>query len=290
MTKIASVLAAVDFSDDARAALARAGALAAALGARLDVLHVVDAEVLMVLHRDFGGSADAERRMIEELRRLLDKETEAAAASTQPATHVAVGPVLDEILAAAAGHDLLVLGAHGLNRLRDMLIGTTAARLLAHARIPVLVVKRPPAGAYRRVLVPLDATSDAPDPLPLALEVAPEAELAVVHALHVPGRDTLWLAGVSQGHIDAHQAQARERAAERIAARLRAAGARDRTARTIIEPDDAAPLILAQQAALEADLIVMGKRHRPSASELLLGSVTRRVLSAAPCDVLVVPE
>ncbi|HEY8553933.1 MAG TPA: universal stress protein [Burkholderiales bacterium] len=289
MNRIASVLAAVDFSDDARAALARAGALAAALGARLAVLHVVDAEMLMVLHRDFGCSTDAEQRMIEELRRLLSKEAAAAPAGTPPATHVAVGPVLDEILAAAAGHDLLVVGAHGLNRLRDMLIGTTAARLLARTRIPVLVVKRPPAGPYRRVLIPLDAFSDAPDPLPLALRVAPEAELAVVHALHVPGRDTLWLAGVSQEHIDAHQARARERAAERIAARVRAAGAKDRAVHTIIERDDAAPLILAQQAALEADLIVMGKRHRPGASELLLGSVARRVLSAAPCDVLVVP-
>ncbi|HEX7045837.1 MAG TPA: universal stress protein [Burkholderiales bacterium] len=289
MSRIASVLAAVDFSDDARAALARAGALAAALGARLDVVHVVDAEVLAVLRRDFGSTAAAERRLVEELQRLLNAQAAAAPAGTQPAAHVAVGSVLDEILAAAAGHDLLVLGAHGLNRLRDMLIGTTAARLLARSPVPVLVVKRPPAGAYRRALVPLDASSDAPDPLPLALQVAPEAELTVVHALHVPGRDTLWLAGVAQEHIDAHSAQARERAAERIAARVRAAGAQDRAVRTVIEPDDAAPLILAQQAALDADLIVMGKRDRSRASELLLGSVTRRVLSAAACDVLVVP-
>ena len=57
-------------------------------------------------------------------------------------TQVKIGKVLDEILLACAQHDLLVLGAHGLNPLRDLILGTTATRLLRKSMRPVLVVKQ----------------------------------------------------------------------------------------------------------------------------------------------------
>jgi len=49
-------------------------------------------------------------------------------------------------------------------------------------------------------------------------------------------------------------------------------------------------LILAKSRQLRADLVVIGKQGRSAAEDLLLGSVTRHVLSDAKCDVLVVQE
>lgn len=292
MSKIKTVLSATDFSDDARYATQRAGMLAAALGARLEVLHVVSAMSLGTLRQAFGLPAADEAKLIDDAQHALKAQVAevAATAGAEPTARVAVGDVQETILSAADQADLLVLGAHGSNRLRDMLVGTTSERLLGRNRRPVLVVKRPPAGPYQRVLIPLDFAAYSTAALRVAMCVAPQAELLVVHAFDVPYQDKLWLAGVSQERIEEYQARERQQAQERIAALVRDSAADARRLRGIVEQDDPAPLVLSKESEFDADLIVMGKRNRARAGEMLLGSVTRRVLSAAKCDVLVVHD
>jgi nucleotide-binding universal stress UspA family protein len=48
--------------------------------------------------------------------------------------------------------------------------------------------------------------------------------------------------------------------------------------------------ILAQAAALHADLLVIGSHGRSGFERLLLGSVTEKVLRKAPCPTMVVPR
>ena len=47
---------------------------------------------------------------------------------------------------------------------------------------------------------------------------------------------------------------------------------------------------LDQEARIGADLIVMRKRGKSAAEDLLLGSTTRRVMRDSACDVLVMPS
>jgi len=52
---------------------------------------------------------------------------------------------------------------------------------------------------------------------------------------------------------------------------------------------DAAEVILETAARIESDLIVVGRRGRGRLSGLLLGSVSQKIVTLAPCAVLVIP-
>ena len=53
---------------------------------------------------------------------------------------LARGPVTDALCAAAAGRDLVVVGARGQHPVRDLALGTTAERMVRRSPAPVLVV------------------------------------------------------------------------------------------------------------------------------------------------------
>ena len=67
----------------------------------------------------------------------------------------------------------------------------------------------------------------------------------------------------------------------------RAADVKD--VRSSVELGDARLALCRRATELQSNLIVMGKQGRSWFSEFLLGSVTRRTIELAPCDVLVVP-
>ena len=69
-----------------------------------------------------------------------------------------LGEVLEGITAQVKtlDADLLIIGTHGTNFVRQLLLGTTAERLLRKTLRPVLTVKQPPRRNYQSVLVPID--------------------------------------------------------------------------------------------------------------------------------------
>lgn len=58
---------------------------------------------------------------------------------------------------------------------------------------------------------------------------------------------------------------------------------------TLARPGDPAEAILNAAKELRADAIVMGRRGRGRLTGLLLGSVSQKVVSLAPCPVMTVP-
>jgi nucleotide-binding universal stress UspA family protein len=122
---------------------------------------------------------------------------------------------------------------------------------------------------------------DALTRLPLPAEL----ELKVVHVLRpdLP----LMVPLISQEMIEQHDREARasgERIVEHARERLRAAGRGATTDVRVGVPAD--EVITAAQEA-RADLLVVGAANRSAVGRLLLGSVSGRVLSHAPCSVLV---
>lgn len=290
MTTMKTLLAATDFSDDARHAVLRAALIAVEQRAQLEALHVMSGPSLNALREMFPSSSDAEAKLVDDAKHMLDELVADVAKKTGAAVtaRVKVGHVLNEIISSSEQSDMLVLGARGMNPLRDMILGTTAERLLRKCMCPVLVAKCPPLGPYQRVIVPVDFSPYSVAALRMALLVAPMADITLVHAFDVPFEGKLWLAGVAEEKIQEYRIQARQQALSNIDTLVKDSGADLHRFYRTVERDGAATLILAQEAKLGADLIVIGKRGQSIIEETLLGSVTRHVISDAKCDVLVV--
>jgi nucleotide-binding universal stress UspA family protein len=282
------IVAATDFSSDAEKAVQRASMLASRLGFRLELLHVVSKSSLDAVREWVRSPPDVADRIVADAQHLLDGLAASIAGRTglPVSAHVAVGAVSKEILSDCARAGMLVVGAHGLNALRDAILGSTAERLVGRYRGPLLVVRGPAQDEYRNVLAAIDLLAGSETVLAMAARIAPAARISAVHAYDVPMEGALHRAGVSQVEIDQHRARAFQKALDDTSA-LGERSVPDRHVLPIVERGDAARLIVDHQRSLGADLVVVGKRRRPAAEALVLGSVTRRVLAASSSDVLV---
>lgn len=165
---VAHVLAAVDGGAGSEGVLGAAWALAQRLEARLDALHVLDADVrayaraMSVAVGSAGGAAGAERALWDAAAAWLRDALDAAGASAgRCGAAVRCGAPGSELLAACADGqrtagrvELTVIGREGRDALAPGLVGSTTRLILGAAATPVLVVPR----------LPLPATPPAPDP------------------------------------------------------------------------------------------------------------------------------
>lgn len=284
------LLMATDFSPESRHAIDRAAGLAEAAAARMTVVHALSSGPLDEVRGWLGVE-----RLAEALRAEAERELEAQMAAVR-ARHpvpidaeVRVGRVLDEILAAADGcdADLLVVGARGASRLRRLALGTTAERLLRRTRRPMLVVRRPARDPYQRVLLPVDFSPWSDTALDLARAVAPAAHLVLLHAWQVPFEGKLRLAGLDDATIDTHRRRAEFEARRLLDALAAAHGLGEREWTPALVHGEPWSAIAEAEQTHDIDLVVIGKHGRNVAEELLLGSVTKGVVSDSAADVLV---
>jgi nucleotide-binding universal stress UspA family protein len=125
-----------------------AARLAARLGASLTALYVTLEGVPSIFS---GGTIYASAVLGRQYEAYLKKQAKDALAGVQAEARRAGVPVRcvrriarhpwRAILASARGCDLIVMGSHGLGGVQKLLLGSETARVLAHARIPVLVVR-----------------------------------------------------------------------------------------------------------------------------------------------------
>jgi nucleotide-binding universal stress UspA family protein len=185
--------------------------------------------------------------------------------------------------------DLIGVGSHGMGAVERFLVGSVSERVARYAHGSVLVAR---GDAIRKVIVAVDA-SDASEavleelarlPLPASLEIT------VVHVLRpadLPppmqlGQGLSWEQDVEE--YEQQRLSAGDRILRHAAGRLRAAGREDTTD---LRTGAAADEIVAAAREAGADLIVVGAANKSALGRLFLGSVSARVLSHAPCSVLV---
>ena len=283
------VLAAVDFSDDSLHAARRAALVAAQLQARLELLHVLSSASHATLRNLLRSSAAPGSNLTAGIReRLVTLAAElAGVAPIEARAKVAIGDVQEAISAAAAEAQLVVLGTRGWNPLRDRILGTTAERLLRTCRRPVLVVQRQAKREYKRVIAAMDYSPNALQALAVAMRIAPQAQITLVHVFSAPFEGKLRYAGVDDDILRDYIARARRDALAQMSAFLaQAPGDASRLSRAVLHGHPTRVLLDRAKLA-RADLLVVGKHGRSAAAELFLGSVTRHILSGAKCDVLV---
>lgn len=288
-----TLLAATDFSPPARHALERAALIAQAHpGARLTLAHVVNATLLDQLrHLLPAETGPLEAGLVAQAEKKLAELAAALAARCPCAidTTVVQGAAADAlpVLAEAQRAGLLVMGAHGVHFVRELLLGSTVERVLRKSRRPLLAVKQRPQAPYRRILAAVDFSPHAAAAINAAHAWLPDADIVLLHAFEVEFESTLRLAGMDDGRINAYRFQAREAAKARMDAFVATLDApAHRLTREFVH-GAATMRIVEYEQSLDADLVVMGKRGLSVLEELLLGSVTQHVLAYSRCDVFI---
>lgn len=293
---IRHILFATDFSDCANRAQAYAVFMAAAYGAALDILHVLE------LHPGLDPVYPINALYLDQLRKEADHQIEAFLNWIQQEGISATGRQVIGIpsqriieAAQASSADLVVLGTHGRTGLEHILLGSTAERVVRGAPCPVLTVRglraSKPEGrasgppAMRRLLVPIDFSDCSLEALEYAAQLAKQFDASVM-ILHVMepvayGLD-FTLSHASEGE--------RRRAAmqSRLSALADAFRAQGLIAEHALRGGVPAQSILAMAQEQAWDLIVMGTHGRHGVARLLAGSVAEAVLRSAPCPVLTV--
>lgn len=131
-----------------------------------------------------------------------------------------------------------------------------------------------------RILIAVDFSEHSLHALDFALALAQgmDAQLHLVHALHVPPE-----AGIS-GWWATLRAQA-VRGLDECVERADAAGVK---CETHLSNENPVAAILGLIDELDADLLVIGSRGRTGLPHVLLGSVAERAIRLAPCPVITV--
>jgi nucleotide-binding universal stress UspA family protein len=139
--KVKRILAPTDLSEVSMAALPQAIFLARSFSAELILLHVIETfpiDYMMGLNESKKMNATLEDRAQEHVE-------EAAGRISYPNVKTAIrwGKPFQEIVNAAdeLNADLIVLATHGHTGLKHVYLGSTAERVVRHARRPVLVVR-----------------------------------------------------------------------------------------------------------------------------------------------------
>jgi len=291
------ILYATDLSERTEAAARRSVELARAHGASLRAVHVIEAdleeETLRLLFRGQGGGAQEATRELERASEARMTEQLSTIAGGQPAPQWSAacrwGRGAAEIAAEARdwGADLVVIGAHGRRVVRDLFLGATAERLVHERSGPVLVVKRPPADGYRRILVAVDGSPRSRHALEVAAALAPQAELQLLGVHDTTPLERIY--GAGEGVAEELQAalqSGRQQTAgelERLVADL---PERERISHFEARSGDPATVISQYAEQAGVDLIALGSRGLSRWQGALLGSVARRVAHQSEQDVL----
>jgi nucleotide-binding universal stress UspA family protein len=135
------ILVPVDFSEFSKGALRTAGALAADWGARLDLIHVIEPVEFVKELNFITSDGDATEAELEAKKRLATLAKGEAPNVSGVRTHVAIGKPFERIVEFAERHevDLILMPTHGRTGFTRVLLGSTAERVVEHARCPVLV-------------------------------------------------------------------------------------------------------------------------------------------------------
>ena len=281
------ILLATDGSEDARRATEVATDLAGNSGSELHVVHV---------WHDVPGFAHAfvKRELRRQGQEILDEQVKKIEESggTVTRAHLRGGRTSDEVvgLSEELRVGLLVVGSRGLGTVRRILMGSHSEEIVHNARVPLLVVRRgesawPPS----RVIIGEDFSDDARRAGELA---------AGIGALY--GTQVL-LVYVHPGLPQVPPEEAREAAAEKLSGAREQEMLEDRANELgeilggrpeilVSGGNPAAVMLQAAQGETPPPLIAVGSRGIAGIRRTRLGSVSTKLVTAAPGPVLIYPH
>ena len=288
-----SIVVPLDGTPNSEESLPLADRIAAATGATVHLVRVVRPSTEAVYPHEGTGLPPDTRR---------DDPVQARAALQSARTRFLDTPpdrIEDAVLegevapslaryAGSVGADLLLMGSKAAGPLGRILLGSVADEVVRTVPLPVLVVQSgrgrtiPP---LEEIVVALDGSTAAAGVIPavttLAKAFGARITLLRVLAVQIAG-GYLPAPRAQQWERDMHEA---ERYLDRMRNRLRDRGLRA-DAMVLTHPSPAGAICEVVRE-VRAGLVAMGTHGRGTIRSAVLGSVAQRVISDAPCPVLV---
>ncbi|MFP4648472.1 MAG: universal stress protein [Halorhodospira sp.] len=294
------ILVATDLSERGEGAAQRALTLAGEHGAELRITHVIEADLEeATLEHLFRGQGKGAREAAEELVQASEAQIRAqmhragADEETAYTIHCTWGSPHTGIAAEAEAWqaDLVVIGLHGWQGIRDLFLGATVERLAHELSTPILVAKAVGTPPYRRVLVPVDGSQRSRRAVSEAVRLAPQATVELLQVFD--SRGIVRALGTGGGsreellRITALGRAQQEDALERFATSLEVA---EHVRHREVRSGEPASAIVEVAEERGSDLVAVGTRGLSRWQGRLLGSVARRVAQGVTCDVLLRPD
>ena len=266
-----TLLVGTDGNESSRAALRWAMKRAAAMGAEVELVHVVDDEW-----------ATIGVRMLEELdddaRHLLEREAEYAhslAAEVVVHTQLLHGNVMQELITASKEAEMVVVGTHKTGFINGKVFGSRSLSLAAEAHTPVAVIPQGSPRDGRGVVVGVDDSPAGRLAIRFAAREAERARetLTLLRAFTVPVFPTA-SDDLQRELVENSEARASAVLSDAATLASAAAPALDVKIRSVRHPTAEALV----DAAATAALVVVGNSRREDVHNAMVGSVSHDVL------------
>jgi nucleotide-binding universal stress UspA family protein len=285
------ILVAVDGSEASDKALRRSIQGARILGKEL---HLISVSERSAFFGAFGGGGEEENLFRRGIERVLERERAIAeAAGVEIAgVHIFEGNAAEEIVrhAEETGYDYIVLGRRGEGLAMRFRLGSTTHKVVTYAPCPVVVVPRreDPESDLGRILVAVDGSESSDKALARAIELAAAWERSL-HVVAVAERLPAYVTTSGEADVATeHQRRNLSRVLEKAGDRARASGVEVEA--THLLDGNPADAIVGLAEKMGYDFIVLGRRGQGLSRRFRLGSTTHKVISYAPCMVVVVPR
>jgi len=200
---------------------------------------------------------------------------------------VRTGDIVEELHRASTRADLLVMGQRRRSALAEMVLGSTAQRLVECTRRPVLVVKQAATNGYRRALVPIDFTPASDAAALVASALAPDVDLQVFHAFDSTGESIMRDVDVSESVIRAYRVRQEAALLERMRRSMTRLGLDTGKLSFALGRGSPAKATLRQMQIQNADVLVATKQRRGRIATSVLGHINC-LLARSRCDMLIV--
>jgi len=279
-----TILVATDFSDRSDRAIRRGVLLAKMFNASITLLHVIDDQQRRAIHAEQQA---ANELLVEQTRTIRELD------GVNCGAKIVLGDLFEGIVGATQEEniDLLVIGPHRRQALRDVFVGTKAERIIRACDRPILMANGVPTGYYRSILIAVDQSECSANAIRVAQNLGLTETIAtsIIHVFNAPALGLMVRTSSTLDQIKDYLADEEERSAAELAKFL--APLNLKPVQRILRHGDvpAAHGILAAARDLSADLIVVGTHGRTGIAKALLGSVAEEVLRTSGNDVLVIP-
>jgi nucleotide-binding universal stress UspA family protein len=289
---IERVLVATDFSKAGQRAVDVAAEWARATRSQLRIVHVTPPKGW------FGAAWGLKASVADAIQHHAANALKQTAERADPrrdlelSTAVLSGPAARSISRAAQDYraDLLVVGSRGERDANgEPTLGGTAAKLLATAPTPLLLVRRPHKDPVAGVVAAVDLSPHSSVVLEWAELMAAGRHLYAYHAYDVPFAARLEAYGLASGAIDVYSEQARSQCDAELAHLVTSTAPTGIKSR-VVERGEPALLLRRYIESARPSLVVLGKHARGTRSSRARagGNVCQLIAGSVPADVLAV--